>query len=145
MVVKRHNGCGGGVRHCSSSRMFPVASATFLFSHSFAPYFASLYSPCFSSFEQSSFFALSFSSSSPPSGIVPSCKQAFLKSTSLCVQVAAFHPNSPLLLHPSHYSNKTLRHPVQLVFKMGKFIWHEHARYVSITASLCKLTIRLLI
>jgi hypothetical protein len=26
---------------------------------------------------------------------------------------------------------------------MGKFIWHEHARYVSITASVCKLTIRL--
>jgi hypothetical protein len=28
---------------------------------------------------------------------------------------------------------------------MGKFIWHEHARYVSITASVCKLTIRLFI
>lgn len=47
------------------------------------------------------------------------------------------------LIPPSNKAPLADRHTDYLILEMGNFIWHEHARYVAITASVCTLALRL--
>lgn len=135
-------GCGEGV-----GQWFPSPHVSCGRRYSIILFFSlSLYSPClFFRLSRAPFSSLFFL-------FTPQWHSPFLRagSSNPLLLVSRWPPSIPTVLCclTSPSTNKTpltTPTPCEQFFEMGKFIWHEHARYVSITASVCKLTIRLFI